>query len=1405
MSKTCSKEQLLRTLEDPIPSGFLELTLRHVSKQDPLNLTHVIAGFNRSTTPRLCSALLHLTSRTVEKILQLISIQDAISSQQTTTPSTANASTAASAHASVSAPPQNAQNASNGGKSGESSAAASKAAPATASGVSSHAESADEARAVLQGIILITRLILSDTFAGSGSAVTPPADLLTVCQSIHNVLLALSGFDPASQEAAARVFESWWQADLRGKETLVAQTLPYLLARSLELSRPVDVRRVYAMRDAFSLLDFDDAESIDGIRGLLLRCLFAPVYYKTTEGRRFLSFCLLLDLQLLKESIIIIRNQIPSGKKSLLEAYGEVVFRAWRSAEPGPSLLEIEYGFLQGLVEAAVFARTPELGAAVRRVVGGFSNQKLQRGVDELILRVSEPIIFRGLQAANPAVRRNALLLLAELFPLRDPSLGREANESLFNRQLSLLLHRLLIDPCPAVRASAAEVAGRVLCIFWEVIPSGVATSALTRMVDELAADVASPAVRVAAVRAVGHLLRGNPVCHPVLRGLLPRLAAGLRDRSRGVRAAVAEVLVAVASSSIKMFDVITSGKLIEALEEPNDPIVSRHVTRVLLPTYLPAHLPPVAAAGRFITLMQRSLPAAAAFARCCFQEGAQLAAVTEAVRAVVDLLGGAKGESEWSEEEEKGREGLYIVLMGLVQGVVDTRGGGGGDADSVATSAVAEILDGTVLRQLLFSAHSASQRAAVLQIAALLPPVSVQELADVCRETLLGGKRAGGLEGTGAEFAAGAGKGERQARGALGGRKGLEEGGGLGEVVSWVDGRRAERMEAEAVVALTRAWGGLGQLVEALEGSLAAAVEGERERRDAAAEETIALSDDEEGEEEREEAKEVEEVQEIVDEEVVQVVKEEEMEDGGEEEQQVREEERSEGSRRVTRSMRGAMGGRDGSAARGSARRKEEGRRRRKRGAVLDDREAYNEDAAAECDSDESELDSEAARPVASPCVVAHRLEILLGQSEARAELLRMPGVVGRLLALLRTAVVLQLAGMGGGDDGVRQEEGAGCAAAASDADAAAAAAAAATGGGDADAWLEGAPLRVCVKLVVFMWSARQQEEEELARRAQKQGRDVEDKGSSSLCELSDLLLELISAVHAKLTLISQAGLTPDKSGPSKPCGGSIWTVSPAFLSILAAVLASSYTSLFLPMGRGKTEAESKKPEALVFRCCSLALALLRGLAVSVREGGEGTGREGGPVVWMALLSAVACCKRILTAAGSAVAVAAAAAGGSNGAAAADGVSTGAVQWGGMREEIQALQKGVDAASALLKGGLHGCEHEGGLEDGEHRNGRDSGTRNGGRDQDGEAGLEEGEVNNEGEGEGGRIDVEEVRGLEEVAEHGLDGGHEGEDGGGGQMKGRRGDEGRAGQVQRSQGRIDPVLWKIARKVLAET
>lgn len=49
----------------------------------------------------------------------------------------------------------------------------------------------------------------------------------------------------------------------------------------------------------------------------------------------------LLQPQLVRELGSIIRNQIPAGRKSVLDAYGDVLFRAWRDCE-GACLLEVE-------------------------------------------------------------------------------------------------------------------------------------------------------------------------------------------------------------------------------------------------------------------------------------------------------------------------------------------------------------------------------------------------------------------------------------------------------------------------------------------------------------------------------------------------------------------------------------------------------------------------------------------------------------------------------------------------------------------------------------------------------------------------------------------------------------------------------------------------------------------------------------------------------------------------------------------------------------------------------------------------------------------------------------------------------------------------------------------------------
>ena len=72
-------------------------------------------------------------------------------------------------------------------------------------------------------------------------------------------------------------------------------------------------------------------------------------------------------------------------------------------------------------MEAALHASAASMAAALRRVLGPLHGAKSAPGVDALLLRLYQPILFRALAAANPAVRRNALGLLVDAFPLQVP------------------------------------------------------------------------------------------------------------------------------------------------------------------------------------------------------------------------------------------------------------------------------------------------------------------------------------------------------------------------------------------------------------------------------------------------------------------------------------------------------------------------------------------------------------------------------------------------------------------------------------------------------------------------------------------------------------------------------------------------------------------------------------------------------------------------------------------------------------------------------------------------------------------------------------------------------------------------------------------------------------------------
>lgn len=74
---------------------------------------------------------------------------------------------------------------------------------------------------------------------------------------------------------------------------------------------------------------------------------------------------------------------------------------------------------LQALMQAAIYASTPTLAAALRQVLAGLHAQKKTAGVDSMLCRLYEPILFRSFSATNADVRRNALLLFLDAFPVR--------------------------------------------------------------------------------------------------------------------------------------------------------------------------------------------------------------------------------------------------------------------------------------------------------------------------------------------------------------------------------------------------------------------------------------------------------------------------------------------------------------------------------------------------------------------------------------------------------------------------------------------------------------------------------------------------------------------------------------------------------------------------------------------------------------------------------------------------------------------------------------------------------------------------------------------------------------------------------------------------------------------------
>ncbi|KAF6261308.1 condensin II non structural maintenance of chromosomes subunit-domain-containing protein [Scenedesmus sp. NREL 46B-D3] len=447
----------------------------------------------------------------------------------------------------------------------------------------------------------------------------PPEGLCSAAITLHDhALLELGDARPDVQDAVAKLCCIWWQYGAENREFLVSQTLPFLLLRAISTGKAAHVKACHAMRAALELLDFEDA-SINDMKRMLLQAAICPAFVSRPEGRKFLACLLTVHPSMVQEMTSVIRNQIPAGRRSVLDAYGEVILRGWREAV-GPCLAEIETNLIQNLMNAALHGSGQALVASIRRVLGELHRSKRLGGagsVDAMLVRLYEPILFRALSAANAGVRRNALQLLLDAFPLLDPEASTEEQDELLVRQFQALSDGLT-DGCPSVRVVAAQGICGVLNLYWEIIPSATTAGFVSRLTSQLAFDVAMPAVRVAALEGL-QLLVDNQHAQPVLSKALPQLAPVMWDPSPRVREAMADLLLCISTSrGLHFWEVVPLEVLLEQLvgagaAGPGSSSVAQKLHQLLVPSYFPN---PQEGAARIAALLKENRGAGQSFCR---------------------------------------------------------------------------------------------------------------------------------------------------------------------------------------------------------------------------------------------------------------------------------------------------------------------------------------------------------------------------------------------------------------------------------------------------------------------------------------------------------------------------------------------------------------------------------------------------------------------------------------------------------------------------------------------------------------------------------------------------------------------------------------------------------------------
>uniref|UniRef100_A0A8C0EJ51 Condensin-2 complex subunit G2 n=1 Tax=Bubo bubo TaxID=30461 RepID=A0A8C0EJ51_BUBBB len=273
----------------------------------------------------------------------------------------------------------------------------------------------------------------------------PAVDETVNYKALLECVLILNGILPALPEsekmlwgAIQRVCEMWWEKGLEGKEQLGKTLFIILLRKSLNKDG-ADVVRMWNLHQTLLCFDYDSEESNE-VKDLLLQCFMSVKHIKKEEGRRFLSFLFSWNVNFIKMIHGTVKNQLQFFPRSLMKYISEVYFRAWKKVS-GEFLEILEHNCIQDFMHHGIhLPRSSSVHSKVREMLSYFHKQsKVRQGVEEMLYRLYQPLLWRALKARNSEVRSNAAFLFVDAFPVRDPSFNTEEMDNEIQKQFEEL------------------------------------------------------------------------------------------------------------------------------------------------------------------------------------------------------------------------------------------------------------------------------------------------------------------------------------------------------------------------------------------------------------------------------------------------------------------------------------------------------------------------------------------------------------------------------------------------------------------------------------------------------------------------------------------------------------------------------------------------------------------------------------------------------------------------------------------------------------------------------------------------------------------------------------------------------------------------------------------------------